>query len=256
MKQRYPRIYSTNGGKGETTYLLLHGSGATSDVWSDVKDLIEEKQIGQWITPDLRGHGRSEWANTYGLGEHASDMAKLINEHKRVIIVGHSMGGLIGLALATGWFGVNIAGIIAIGTIINWDKTNTQKSIELAKKPIRWFEKREDAIDRYLKVSGLGGLISTGSGQALSGIVEEKNKFRLAADNAVGTIGGPWMKVFLDIVECPIILATGEYDPIVPSEDYLKQDPNTVIIPKVAHNVQVEDPGAILNLIKRLLKKI
>jgi len=256
LRKQFPKIYSKNGGKGEKTYLLLHGLGATGDVWHGLRDLIDEKNTGQWIIPDLRGHGRSEWSNTYGLGEHCNDIAKLISNKKRVIIVGHSMGGLIGLALATRWFGADIAGAIVIGTIINWDKANTQKSNELAQKPIRWFKKKEDAIERYLKVSGLYGLVPPDSDQAISGIIKEKNKYRLAADNAVGTIGGPWMKIFLDIVECPKVLATGEYDNIVPAKDYLNYNPNSVIIPKVSHNAHVENPQTILDLINQLQQKI
>ncbi|MEE3000747.1 MAG: alpha/beta hydrolase [Pseudomonadota bacterium] len=256
MKKQFPKIHSTKGGEGETTFLLLHGLGATGDVWHGVASLIDEKNLGQWIIPDLRGHGRSEWGNSYGLGEHANDMLKLIYKKKRVIIVGHSMGGLIGLALATGWFGMQITGVIAIGTIINWNEENTQKSAELAQKPVRWFKKRAEAIERFLKIAGLDGLISPRSKRAMSGIVEEKHRFRLAADNAVGTIGGPWMKIFLDTADCPMLLATGENDPIVPSRDYLNENPNSVIIPNVAHNAHVENPSSILSLIKKLEEKL
>ena len=90
----------------------------------------------------MRGHGRSDWTKTYGLGEHSSDIAELVSDRDKIVIIGHSMGGLIGLSLATGWFGLNIIGIAIIGTIIKWSPDVTERYKTLAKKPIRWFNSR------------------------------------------------------------------------------------------------------------------
>jgi pimeloyl-ACP methyl ester carboxylesterase len=211
--------------------------------------------MGRWIIPDLRGHGRSGWTRTYGLGEHSNDVAELARNANKIIIVGHSMGGLIGLSLATGWFGLNIVGMVVIGTIINWTKDHSDRYSALATKPIHWFDNRSDALERYLKVSGLYGLVSPTSPEAMSGIAEKKGKFRLAADNATGTIGGPWMSILLEIAECPLILVAGEYDPIVPIKHYLPLGKQTLEIPGVAHNAHVEKPAAILALLKKLGKQ-
>jgi pimeloyl-ACP methyl ester carboxylesterase len=208
--------------------------------------------MGRWIIPDLRGHGRSNWTRTYGLGEHSNDVAELARDTNKLIIVGHSMGGLIGLSLATGWFGLNIVGMVVVGTIINWTKDHSDRYSELATKPIHWFDNRSDALDRYLKVSGLYGLVSHKSPEAISGIVEENGKFRLAADNATGTIGGPWMSMLIKIVESPLILSAGEHDPIVDIKHYLPFGKQTVEIPGVAHNAHVEKPASILTLLDKL----
>lgn len=252
MEKEIPNIYSISGGQGDTTYLLLHGLGATGDVWHGVRDQIETNNTGRWVIPDMRGHGRSDWTKTYGLGEHSNDMAKLVRDREKIVIIGHSMGGLVGLALATGWFGLNIIGIAVIGTIIKWTSSETERYSNLAKKPIRWFDSHEEALERYLKVSGLYGLVSENSSQATSGIIEENGRFRLAADNATGTIGGPWMSALIKIVECPLVLAAGEYDTIVTAEHYSPFKKEAVTIPGVAHNAHVESPPAIINLLKKL----
>ena len=129
---------------------MLHGLGATGDVWNDVRDQIEKHKLGRWIIPDMRGHGRSDWTKTYGLGEHSSDLADLARDRDKIIIVGHSMGGLVGLSLATGWFGINIIGMIVIGTIIKWSSDETERYSALAKKPIRWFNNRDQALELSL----------------------------------------------------------------------------------------------------------
>ena len=255
MKQSITNIFSIDGGEGDTTYLLLHGLGATGDVWHGVRDQIETNKLGRWIIPDMRGHGRSDWTKSYGLGEHSNDIAELLRDREKIVIIGHSMGGLIGLFLATGWFGLNIIGMIVIGTLIKWSSDETKRYSALAAKPIRWFDSRDQALERYLKVSGLLGLVSSESSQTTSGIVEENGKFRLAADNATGTIGGPWMSMLIDIVDCPLILAAGEYDPIVTHDHYRPFDKGAVMIPGVAHNAHVEDPTAITDLIRKLNKQ-
>jgi pimeloyl-ACP methyl ester carboxylesterase len=255
-----PNIYSTSGGEGETTYLLLHGLGATGDVWHGVRDIIEEKKLGRWIIPDMRGHGRSDWSESYGLGEHSNDIANLIRDRKKVIIIGHSMGGVIGLSMATSWFGLDIAGVVVIGTIMNWRDKDTEMMNAIAAKPSRYFETRDDAIERYLKVSGLYGLVAPDDPMVASGIKldgdQEHKKFRLAADNATGTIGGPWMSMVLGIVECPYVLAAGENDPIVSAEDYKAFDQDAIAIPGCAHNAHVENPTAVWDLVEKLAAKL
>ena len=252
MEKKLKNIYSTSGGHGDITYLLLHGLGATGDVWNGVRDKIEQNKTGRWVIPDMRGHGRSRWTKTYGLGEHSSDMAELVRDREKIIIIGHSMGGLIGLSLSTGWFGLNVVGLAVIGTIIKWSSNETERYATLAKKPIRWFDNRDEACERYLKVSGLHGLVSVESSQTTSGIIEENGRFRLAADNAAGTIGGPWMNMLINIVECPLVLAAGEFDPIVTVEHYLSFKKEAVMIPGVGHNAHVEKPTAVMDLLKKI----
>ena len=47
------------GGSGEPVLLLVHGLGATGDVWSGLHDILNARWRGRWVTPDLPGHGRS-----------------------------------------------------------------------------------------------------------------------------------------------------------------------------------------------------
>ena len=49
----------TGGGAGEPVLLLLHGLGATADVWDGWRPLLAERWPGRWLAPDLPGHGGS-----------------------------------------------------------------------------------------------------------------------------------------------------------------------------------------------------
>ncbi|OLT01874.1 hypothetical protein BJF90_30505 [Pseudonocardia sp. CNS-004] len=44
-----------SGGLGEPVVLLLHGLGATAEVWDGLVPLLP----GAWVAPDLPGHGGS-----------------------------------------------------------------------------------------------------------------------------------------------------------------------------------------------------
>lgn len=82
--------------------ILIPGTGFSADVWRPhpVEDLQDEYQV---ITFDHRGMGRSSAPNAVMTVEQmAADVAELIRhlELEPVHVIGHSIGGRIGLALA------------------------------------------------------------------------------------------------------------------------------------------------------------
>jgi len=108
-------LFIQKGGSGNKTYVLLHGLGCSSDVWRGLISVIEKNKAGKWIAPDMRGHGRSEWRDSYALGHHANDLIPIIRTEKSIFVVGHSMGALVAMVLATGIFELSIKGVLGIG---------------------------------------------------------------------------------------------------------------------------------------------
>jgi len=84
------------------TLLFLHGSGQTRQSWSGA--LAEAIQRGyRAISVDLRGHGDSEWSpnGEYTLDTFAGDIRHVIEQlDDEPILVGASLGGLIGMMIA------------------------------------------------------------------------------------------------------------------------------------------------------------
>jgi pimeloyl-ACP methyl ester carboxylesterase len=84
------------------TLLFLHGSGQTRQSWSGA--LAEAIQRGyRAISLDLRGHGDSEWSpnGEYTLDTFAGDIRHVIEQlDDEPILVGASLGGLIGMMIA------------------------------------------------------------------------------------------------------------------------------------------------------------
>src|SRR2546426_10419688 len=120
----------------------------------------------------------------------------MLRQDEEVTVVGHSMGGVVGMALATGWFGIRVRKVIAFGGKIRWAPDEFSKLHALARAPVRFFDNRSEAIERYLKVSGLFSLVDPSSPLAASGVREENGKWRLAADPMINAAAGPELAPF------------------------------------------------------------
>src|SRR5262245_13306199 len=115
-------LWVEQGGDGAPVLLMVHGLGATAERRRGVTEIAKSHWPGRWIAPDLRGHGRSPWGRPYAFGTHAGDMARLIGDPSGgpVMVLGHSMGGVIGLALATGLFGPDVTAVVGLGIKVTW----------------------------------------------------------------------------------------------------------------------------------------
>lgn len=91
-------------GSGDAVLLLLHGLGATGEVWTGLTQRLQaQRWQGRVIVPDLPGHGRSApFSQHYSFGSLAACIAQLIPPASRVVVLGHSLGGAIALTLASG----------------------------------------------------------------------------------------------------------------------------------------------------------
>ncbi|BAD55752.1 alpha/beta fold hydrolase [Nocardia farcinica] len=86
--------YRDSGPADGVPVLLVHGMGGDGHTWDRfARRLLRDGR--RVIVPDLRGHGRSSRAATYGFDEFGADLLRLC-EHlglDGVDLVGHSLGG-------------------------------------------------------------------------------------------------------------------------------------------------------------------
>jgi pimeloyl-ACP methyl ester carboxylesterase len=244
-----PALWVESGGAGKPVLVMLHGLGANATVWHRLRPVIEARWHGRWLAPDLRGHGRSGHAVPYGMAMHAADVAGLLDADAEVMILGHSMGGGVAMTLASGWFGVRVRQVIAFGVKLVWTVEEVAKAQELARAPMRWFATRDEAVERYLRVSGLKSLIDPGSPEAEVGIVAEGGRFRLAADPRVNGVVGVPIEAVIAAMCAPLRLAAGEHDPMVTLEQMRRFDPQAAIIAGAGHNPHVEAPETLWRLV-------
>lgn len=234
-----------HGGCDGPLLVLLHGLGANAAVWDGLKPMVATRWPGRWIIPDLRGHGRSSHRGPYSIKAHAGDVARLCTGHDDVTLLGHSMGGLIALALASGHYGMRVRRAIAFSVKVDWTDEDHARSQALARTPAKLFDTRDEAIDRYLRVAGLKGLVDPQSAAAAAGIRAVDGKFRLAADPAVNDIGTVDFGLITAAVRCPVCLLCGDTDPIASPAGMQCLGFAVRTLAGLGHNPHVEDPQTL-----------
>lgn len=276
-------MYMARHGDGDPVLLLLHGLGATGEVWDGLVESLADRWPGTVLVPDLPGHGRSDPLPRYSFGALAAAVADSLPTLS-VRVLGHSLGGVLGLTLASGWFGVAVPALCGLGIKVRWSSEELAKAAELAARPAKAFATREEAMDRALKVAGLKGLLPAlesgvapvdGSGAvsvpgseimsavaataaSAAGLVAEPpagmvpQGWRLTLDQAAFGVGAPDMAGLLAACPGTVVLAAGERDPMSPREHLVELRPDAVELAGLGHNAHVEDPSALWPLVDRL----
>jgi len=110
--------------------LLLHGWTASADInfFAAYACLTESYRV---IALDQRGHGRGlRSTEPFSLEDCADDAAALLDQLGvgRVIVVGYSMGGPVGLLLARRYPGL-VAGLVLQATALEWCHTARERAV-------------------------------------------------------------------------------------------------------------------------------
>jgi pimeloyl-ACP methyl ester carboxylesterase len=229
-------------GSGEPLLVLLHGLGATSDVWGRWRPLLAQRWPGRWMAPDLPGHGGSPPLAAYTFDGFAGAVAGIVPPGARVVVLGHSLGGVVGLALASGRFPVSVQAVIGLGIKVAWTDADLDRARALAQRPPAWFASRDEAAARYLRVSGLGGLLPSSDPAVDAGLREQDRRWRLAMDPGAFAAGAPDMAQLLARAQAPVTLARGEHDPMNTDEQLAELGVPTVTLPGLGHNAHVQSP--------------
>jgi pimeloyl-ACP methyl ester carboxylesterase len=239
-------LYAEEGGEGENLLVLLHGLGATGAVWRPMLDVAAAHWSGRWLALDLPGHGGSDRLPAgYRTGQTAAAVAQSISEHEprgRLVVLGHSLGGVIALALASGWFAAVPSRVLALGVKCSWPPSDVSLAEDLAKRPSRAFADAAMAWERYAKVCGLAALTGPGSSLLSRGVTAADGSWRLAMDPAANDAGIPPLKSLIASAACPVHLARGSADPIVSLAELRALHPSASDLSPGGHNVMAESP--------------
>ena len=236
------RLRVHEGGSGEPLLVLLHGLGATGDVWGSWRPLLARQWPGRWLAPDLPGHGGSPPLAAYTFDGFATAVAGIAQPGARVVVLGHSLGGVVGLALASGQFRVPVQAVIGLGIKVVWTDEDLHRAQTVARRPPAWFASRDEAAARYLRVSGLAGLLPAGDPVVDAGLREQDGRWRLAMDPGTFAVGAPDMAQLLAQSQAPVTLARGEHDPMNTDQQLARLGVPTVTLPALGHNAHVENP--------------
>jgi pimeloyl-ACP methyl ester carboxylesterase len=234
------------GGEGDPLLLLLHGLGATGDVWSEWWPVLAHGWPGRWLAPDLPGHGGSAALPEYTFDALAEAVSPLLEPGSRTVVLGHSLGGVVALALAAR---SSVAAVVGLGIKVAWDDEELARAQALARRPVAWFGSRDEALARHLRVSGLAGLLDKDDPAVREGIREQDGQWRLALDPRAFGVGAPDMAGLVARSSARVSLARGEHDPMNTDEQLGRLGVPVVTLPGLGHNAHVESPQQCVTLL-------
>ena len=130
-------IHYTTSGDGDVAVVLVHCWTCNSSFWDDAVPVLSHDYLV--VTLDLAGHGESgSQRSDYTLPAFAQDVAAVVQslDLRRVILVGHSMGGPVVLEAAR-LLGDRVIGVVGIDTLHRLDAPPTDEQIEQFVAPMR-----------------------------------------------------------------------------------------------------------------------
>lgn len=235
-------VWTQTRGDGGPTFVFLHGLNANAGVWAGVDAALAATRMPtRRVHLDLPGHGRSApLTGGYSLGAVASAVAHALNGlDEPAVLVGHSMGGAVALALASGWFGVPVRGVFGIGVKTEWSDAERAGAARFATVAPRPFETHEAAEAFLLKAAGITGGSELAEFRRV-GVVEHDGAFFIAAQPAAAALATTWRNTVFDAIGTPFRLARGSEDVMVPAAPVRELDPSAVEFAGAGHNAHVE----------------
>lgn len=97
-----PIAYRTGGDGEGPRILFVHGGRAHATWWAHIIGLLGDA-APKWAALDLSGHGDSGWREEYRASvwlEELSDVATALSVDDDLVLVGHSLGGMLSILLA------------------------------------------------------------------------------------------------------------------------------------------------------------
>jgi pimeloyl-ACP methyl ester carboxylesterase len=228
--------------------VLLHGLGATGEAFRPLLDLAASTGTGTCTAVDLPGHGRSPALEEYSVETTCRALAQALPRVlDGAVVVGHSLGGVLALALASGRFGPRPSGAVVLSVKTTWSAADIARTAALAERPRARFDTEEAAGERFLKVAGLWG-VADWPELRRSGTARDGDGWVLAQDPRTNRVEPPDLAPMLAASGCPVVVATGARDPMAPLEQLRTSAPDARCIEGAGHAVHAEDPAAVLAL--------
>ncbi|MES2410837.1 MAG: alpha/beta hydrolase [Bacteroidota bacterium] len=251
------KISYTDEGKG-TAVVLLHGFLENKTMWDKYVSLLVKNY--RVITIDLLGHGETDCLGYVHVMEDQADMvyAILISLRiRKVVLVGHSLGGYVGLAFAE-IYPEYVKGLFLLNSTSRADsperKTNRDRAIKAVKQNYTNFVRMsianlfsEDNRERLAKEIEKVKLQALKT--PLQGIVASLEGMKIRKDR----------EVLLHFAQYPIQLVLGKKDGVLNYEENIDQIEGTNVelttFPD-GHMSHIENEAELKKVLVDFLKKI
>lgn len=115
--------------EGRPVLLFAHGFGQTRGAWNGAATALATQGC-RCVTYDSRGHGESDWAadGSYAIEHFADDLLQLAaDQPARPVLVGASMGGLIGLVAAGETTPSPFSALVLVDVTPRWETAGVER---------------------------------------------------------------------------------------------------------------------------------
>ena len=258
---------------GDLTFVLVHGFADLGWGWIQVAERLA--QHAHVIAPDLRGHGDSDRIGPggyYHFMDYVADLDDVIARlaRKRVILVGHSMGGsvsgyyagtrperLVGLALLEGLGPPDLAGIDPAARTAMW--IDAWKKARVSYKPIATLEEAAARLrknDPLLDEAFALAFARAGTNAVEGGYVWKHDPLHMTQGPyafRVDTAARFWQRV-----TCPTLILDGSESRLnLPDAERAARRASFAthrheVVPAAGHALQRHQPERVAELIRSL----
>jgi pimeloyl-ACP methyl ester carboxylesterase len=245
---------------GEPTLVFIHGWCCDRGYWNEQLPYFAQKY--RVVTIDLAGHGESGFdRKAWTMDAFGDDVVAVTTKLnlKRVVLIGHSMGGIVILKAALK-MPERILGLVAVDEFFNLEAKNTPEEIEKLLAPFRsnfteatgnWvrtiFTPKSDPklVERIVAdMSACPPLVGLGAAAGADGMIE----FEYNMENRL-------IRTLREL-KAPIVFINSDSQPteVEINRRYLPSF-NAKIVPGVGHFVMLEAPEIFNRLLEESIRE-
>ena len=228
LKYKNINVHYSTHGEGSAV-VLLHGFLENIEMWNEIyPQLAKNNQI---ICIDLLGHGKTGNLGYIHSMEDQAKMVKFVLDHlklEKYILIGHSMGGYVSLALVE-LFPKNINGICLMNSTAQPDdeekRKNRDRTIKAVKKYPETFVRLAipnlfSEENRKILIPEIKQVTKEALKTSLQGIVAALEGMKIREDRTS----------ILHTKDFPILMVISKKDPALEYQPLIDQTKNTPVI--------------------------
>jgi pimeloyl-ACP methyl ester carboxylesterase len=250
--------YRAWGDPADRSIVLVHGGGAHSRWWDHIGPLL----ANGWrvVAMDLSGHGDSGRRASYSLDTWAREVLAVVADAGTAassVVIGHSMGGLVTLRLAT-LAGSRIAGAVAIDSPVR-DMAPEDRAARQHRAfgPLRVYPTRQAAVARFRPIPDQPTLAYIAEHVAATSIRPAEGGWTWKFDPSV-FVRDHLTPELLTRLDCRVALFRAEHGLVTPQQgeviyDRLGRVAPVIEIPVAGHHIMLDQPIALVAALRTLL---
>ena len=237
--------------------LLIHGGSAHAHWWDHIAAVLAQDY--RVITLDSRGHGESDWVKppAYEISDYVEDIAAFVAQLglSTFILVGHSLGGLIGMRYAIN-HGTTLSALVIVDMGPRLQQSRRMQLLSRVPTPI--FTTEEDLVRRFRLLPEetwadpeLLRHIARHSARTL-----RDGRLTLKTDRATFLRQPHDVSAELSRIMCPTLLIRGGESKTLSLETVQEMEARcpclqTIEIPGAGHHVFLDKPIAFLEAVRK-----